>query len=315
MKKYKNINIVDSNLSHAETWKKASIMCGCRVDEGNMYKYYVPPINIWLKNIINFYEDKENSGITVFTDSCLNMSSKYNSNCKIAMILEPPIISGHAYEFVLKNEHLFDYIFTFKKDLLDKNKLKYKFMPADFVTIQDSIHGVSKKNKLISMIYSSMRGSNRDLRHTVAEKMYKNIDLYGSGTADNFLALKSDSLVDYMFSVVIENSSPFDYYYTEKILDCFVLGNVPIYHGTNSIFKFFDSRGIIIWETLKDLEEIINNINVETYYNMMPYININYHLACKYVSADDVMADLINKVINDSHYDTINDFIYKKMEP
>ena len=314
MKKFKCINIIDSNLSHADTWKKASIMCGCRVGEIDIEKYYIPPVNIWKKNMDSFYEDDENSGVTVFTDNQLERAIKYKGKYKIAMVLEPPLISQHSYGFLSRNEHIFDYIFTFKADLLSKNSIKYKFMPADFVTIQDSIHGVHEKSKLVSMIYSDLKGSNRDLRHLVANKMHQKIDLYGSGTVNKFLPLKSDSLVDYMFSVVIENSHPFDYYYTEKILDCFILGNIPIYHGTSSIFKFFDSRGILIWENLDELEKLLNTITFDMYYEMLPYVKINYEIARKYVSADDVMSKLINDVLSDRNHDTIKDFLYEKAE-
>ena len=47
-----------------------------------------------------------------------------------------------------------------------------------------------------------------------------------------------------MFSIVIENSIESDYF-TEKLLDCFLTGTIPIYVGTKTTSEYFDTDGII----------------------------------------------------------------------
>ena len=71
MKNYKTINFIDENISHAKTWKYGSIMCGCRVGEEELHKYYVPPNNIWVKKEKEFFHNEFNSGISVFSGPSL----------------------------------------------------------------------------------------------------------------------------------------------------------------------------------------------------------------------------------------------------
>jgi hypothetical protein len=47
-----------------------------------------------------------------------------------------------------------------------------------------------------------------------------------------------------MFSVVVENGM-YESYYTEKILDCFATGTIPVYLGSPDIANYFNSDGII----------------------------------------------------------------------
>lgn len=311
MSRYKKINFIDENISHASTWKHGSIMCGCRVGEESIGKYYVPPKNIWVKKQKRFFQNDTDSGISVFTDQTFCTVKNYESDFKVALILEPPIEARGAYEKILDYEGDFDFIFTFDRKLLERNINKYKFMPADFVTLQDEVHNIKEKTKHVSMVYSGMRGHNRDLRHAVGVAFENSIDLYGGGSPKGHLDLKSDSLVDYRFSVVIENSNPFDYYFTEKILDCFIVGNIPIYNGTQSIGNFFDKRGFFTWSSLEELKYILDKISEEDYVKMLPFIKINYELAKKYVSADDVMTELIYSCIENTTTNTMEKYIYK----
>jgi hypothetical protein len=70
-----------------------------------------------------------------------------------------------------------------------------------------------------------------------------------------------------MFSVAIENGF-YESYYTEKILDCFATGTIPVYKGTPDIGNFFNSDGII------DLSQEFE-VSEEIYYNKMDAIKDN----------------------------------------
>ena len=58
---------------------------------------------------------------------------------------------------------------------------------------------------------------------------------FGRGRGDMELKEKEDGLCDYMFSVAIENSNQ---YFSEKLLDCFLTGTIPIYYATPSDDKW-----------------------------------------------------------------------------
>lgn len=67
------------------------------------------------------------------------------------------------------------------------------------------------------------------------------IDIYGY---DSWIEKKNTALDDYMFSIVVENSIQ-DHYFTEKIIDCFLTGTIPVYWGARRIGEYFNSQGII----------------------------------------------------------------------
>jgi hypothetical protein len=73
------------------------------------------------------------------------------------------------------------------------------------------------------------------LRHQSVLKFKDKMDLYGRGY--NPVEYKLKCLKDYAFSLTIENTKK-DYYFTEKLIDCFMTGTVPIYWGCPSIQKF-----------------------------------------------------------------------------
>ena len=60
------------------------------------------------------------------------------------------------------------------------------------------------------------------------------VDLYGRGF--NEIVDKEEGLCDYRFSVAIENGQ-YKTYFTEKILDCFATGTIPVYLGAPKSLK------------------------------------------------------------------------------
>ena len=299
MMKKTTMNIWDGSISHSNSWKEAGLECGVRIEGSPLIK---GPENVeWIRKQHHF------DGITVFTDNFLYREAvlSVDSLVKIGLLTEPIEVHNGPYDGAEDSEDLLDFIFTFNKRLIDKDPIKYKFIPADWCCVEDISHGGKEKTKLVSMIYSPKGGIDRDLRHSVADRFGDAIDLFGGDRGET--ALKSDTLNSHMFSVAMENSID-SFYYTEKIIDCFITKNVPIYRGAQSIGDFFDERGIIQWSTLDELNDVIETLSPEKYFKMLPYITENYHIAKKYISPDDVLYDLICKCLHDKNYDTFIDF-------
>jgi hypothetical protein len=95
-----------------------------------------------------------------------------------------------------------------------------------------------------------------------------------------------DSLKDFMFSIIIENFVD-ELYFTEKILNCFATGVVPIYLGAKKITTKFNKNGIITFSTLNELEEIIKNLNAELYFSKMEAIKENFEKCQQYNLIED----------------------------
>ena len=118
-----------------------------------------------------------------------------------------------------------------------------------------------------------------DFRHQIIEKCRGRFDLYGRGFND--IDRKETGLNNYAFSVAVENCKK-DYYFTEKIIDCFRTKTIPIYWGCPSIGEFFDKRGIIQFDTIDEFENIINSLSYPKYYDVIDAVETNYKLSFKY---------------------------------
>lgn len=197
--------------------------------------------------------------------------------------LSYPKLHGKKYAWNLESKAIFDnkvlfnnldrllnyyeLIFTMDQNLIKLNPDKIKFVPAMGFWIE--IPQIYTKTKLLSMISSSkgMTDGQR-LRLKFINDNKGKFDLFGRGF--NEIKLKEEGLKDYMFSIAIENAK-YDDYFTEKILDCFASGTIPVYYGTDNISKYFNSNGII---KLEDFD--LSQLTPELYYSKMKYIKENF---------------------------------------
>ena len=178
---------------------------------------------------------------------------------KYAWLLESKYIKPQIVNQVKSNPgkflDTFEVIFTHNQELLSIDP-KFKWCPAQGYWIKES--KVYEKTKMISMISSNkMMTEGQKQRLQWVEMIGDQVDLYGRGF--NEIALKEEGLCDYMFSVVIENGF-YESYFTEKILDCFATGTIPVYLGSPDIGKYFNKDGIIdLTEEFDISEEIYNS--------------------------------------------------------
>ena len=241
------------------------------------------------------------SGVTLFIDNCISWISKYphlKTEFNVAILSETKFIKPHPYRVVVENEDKFDLILTYDSTLLKRNPSKYKFVPADTATLGRKYWGLNLENKtrFASHIYSNKQlTEGHKLRQEVARALNKSfpglVDMAGSGTGV-YTEEKGDLLAPYLFSIVIENSN-YSYYFTEKILDCFLSGTVPIYGGTSSIDNFFDAQGIIKFSDIDSLVKVLNELKknpMKQYISRFSHVIANLALAEKYCFIDDFFA-------------------------
>jgi len=198
---------------------------------------------------------------------------------KYGWIGESKYIIPHIFEEVKKNHlkyfDVFKFIFTHDKELLDLDS-RFKWVPAQGFWIKEP--KIYNKTKLISFITSNKKLTPGHLtRLDWVEKIGDQVDLYGRGF--NEIELKEEGLCDYMFSIVIENGF-YESYFTEKILDCFASGTIPVYLGTPDIKKYFNEDGIIYLSDEFDISE-------DLYYSRMNAIKENLKKVKEYEVLED----------------------------
>ena len=237
-----------------------------------------------------WYRGKDTAGdIAVITESCFNDIDSVKEKIKIALIMEPPCIRPDAYVKIKNPEFRkkFDYILTHQLDLLllDGKFRHYTYAGCWIYPHKRLLH---PKTKNISIIASSKKNApGHILRHQVISSYRDKIDgVFGNGY--DFVTNKIEALKDYRYSIVIENEKSNDWF-TEKLIDCFITGTIPIYWGTKNIGKYFNSDGII---QLNEFHELKNNIEMATkefYDERMPAILQNYETSIKYVLPEDLI--------------------------
>lgn len=232
---------------------------------------------------------------TVYIDQQLDRQLLNPNVNNYGWLLESEAIVPGIYQKVKKNPQMylnkFKYIFTFDEELLKYND-RFKFCYASGSWIQDENKKIYEKTKLISCIASHKnKTKGHQLRIKIANELKNNLDLYGRIPGGKVLPKKELGLNDYMFSVAIENDLT-DSYFTEKILDCFVTGTIPIYSGCKSIGKFFDERGIIRLDDSFDIKSITKDL----YQEKLEYVKSNFETCIQnYTIMED---DILYKIIS-----------------
>jgi len=135
-----------------------------------------------------------------------------------------------------------------------------------------------KKNKMISMISSTKNFlSGHKFRINVLNSVKDIVDVYGRGF--NEITTKEEGLLDYHYSIAIENDDT-DNYFSEKLIDCFMTCTIPIYWGSNYAYTVFNPNGIINLKNYSNFRDI-KNILKQQYYDNLSAIEENYFIAQK----------------------------------
>lgn len=232
--------------------------------------------------------DSDPDDTIFFTDLCTIFVEKIPCKYKVAMLIDPEVIIGEAYKYIRKYHRNFHYVLTHDRQLLDMLGNKGLWFPPSTTWIKN--RGVYEKNKHASMFASTKRSTPKQIfRCDIADHLgryFDQVDVFGI-LREHELEFKDDGLRDYMFSIVVENSDVPDYF-SEKILDCFATGTVPIYNGMKNIGNYFDANGIITFDTIGELEIILNNLSYYAYLKRENSIMINFDIVNRYlISTDD----------------------------
>ena len=243
---------------------------------------------LWKKSkYIEWDFESTNNPITFYVDRQIVQGLADNVETKkYAWLLESRLIVPDLVEFVTQNLDkildTYEIIFTHDSRLLTLNE-KFKWTPAyGFYIEEPRLH---QKTKLLSMVTSNKTMTkNHMFRNYLATQWREKLDLYGRGY--NEIDKKEEGLVDYMFSIAIENDC-YKTYFTEKITDCFAVGTIPVYLGTPDIGEHFNTNGIIIMNKNFD----INSLTKELYCSKIEAVKDNFNRVLQY----DVLEDWIYK--------------------
>jgi len=248
------------------------------------------------KNFV--WEHNANCPILVCFEPSYNIKDIEKINAKkFLWLCESKEIYSNIYSDILNNLNSFKdkyiKIFTHDKSILQIDPI-FEYCPPASNKSWIRLKKINYKTKLTSMICSGKnKTSGHKFRNSLMGFFKKEklpVDLYGKSI--KYIEHKETALADYCFSFVVENGK-YSNYYTEKIMDCFATGTIPIYHGSPEIFDLFNKDGIILLEDKIDFSML-----TEDYYHSRIHAVVdNFEREHDHPIADDFLYDQIIKFI------------------
>jgi glycosyltransferase involved in cell wall biosynthesis len=165
---------------------------------------------------------------------------------------EPPT---KAHQVLHRGQGQNSLVLTSDEALVARQDVGRRFVLAPAITRAWSVRksydelqatAIADKPRRLSWVTSNLtllRGHR--YRLAFLEKLKKEVefDLFGRGFRP--LDDKWDGLAPYRYSIAFENTRA-DYYFTEKLMDCFVAETMPIYYGSPLIAKFFPPESMVL---------------------------------------------------------------------
>jgi hypothetical protein len=194
----------------------------------------------------------------------------------------------------------FDLILTWKQVVLDNCPNAEKFLFGG-KTINDNKLILYKKNQISYLTSNKNFTSGHTFRQNIWEFFNTN-DFEGDY---QFLLHKSPPRIDKelifnnaKFSIIVENTNQHNYF-SEKLIDCISTRTIPIYCGCPNISEYFDMNGILVFNTIEELVDIITNLSSDYYEQYIDVMEKNYQTSKQYWDYYGRIGNKIKEKLND----------------
>ena len=213
---------------------------------------------------------------------------------KFALFMESPAIVPQDYEIFTKHTGLekeFDAIFTMDERMLDSLPNAKFFIQCANLWISELVpNRHSMKTKNVSILSSAKQMCDLHKARIACAERCKRLNLadtFGTFDGGGFVNTK-DTLEQYRYSIIFENDIR-DFWFTEKITNCFATQTIPIYLGARKIDQFFNPDGIITItpDDALNIEKVLKQCTPEEYERRLPAIIDNYNRALEYRNMGD----------------------------
>lgn len=195
--------------------------------------------------------------------NCDQLDYKYKNSIKIAYYTESIIpdfnfadysIGFHNLNFLDRYFRKTTLIWIFQRRYLNiKNRI--------FEKVRKKVYRSKIRKKFCAAVISNYRSSDRFRIKFINElNKYKKVDM-GGKYKNNVGKIKNkiSFLSHYKFSIAMENSEG-QGYVSEKILDSFFAGTIPIYYGGYTVDEFINPKSYILIKNENDLLKKIEYI-------------------------------------------------------
>lgn len=176
--------------------------------------------------------------------------------------------------------------------------------------------------------YVCSNGNADNMRDYIYDKLSTYKEIASGGRYRNNIG-KPDGVEDkldfqkqYKFALALENAS-YKGYTTEKLIEAFAAGGIPIYWGDPDVIKYFNNKAFINLMDYSTIEEAIEEIkridNDQELYNMYlsePALIADYHLEAEVSKLEKFLCHIVEQPIEDARrrisnvwYDSISNIV------
>lgn len=234
-------------------------------------------INFIIKILKNKYKIKisnKNPDYLIYNVfGCNHTKLIYNNSIKIAIFTENQIPDFNIADYAISNSHI-NYLDRHLNNpyyLINILKLVNNY---NFKIIRNKVIKSQKKNKFCAAVISNFWHTDNVRLDFINElNKYKIVDMGGQYKNNvGYISNKIKFLFSYKFSIAMENTEG-DGYVSEKIIESFLAGTIPIYYGSYMIDEFINLNSFILIKGKEDMNKKIEYIkNIDNNYNLFQYI-------------------------------------------
>ena len=230
--------------------------------------------------ISNNFKDRDKD-VSISIDT---VERNEGSDVKIFVQIEPQSIRKSA-PLIIRDQDKFDLILAWDEEILNSCKNSKRFIYGDLWVDMDTLV-FNKKDKVSFLMSNKSWTQGHKLRHE-AHSIVDRITVCDGFIVDRHMSpprLPSKNIIfeEYKYSVIIENEKKKNWI-TEKLIDCLATKTIPIYWGAQNVGEFFNTDGIIQFDTVEDLKDILTSgLSSEKYKSLESVMDYNSKEALKY---------------------------------
>ena len=255
------VNNSNNNLSKKESLHKKKISYYI-ID--NMPSFYTIPQYKLLKKILKrkyILEIKSDNPDYIIFDvfGCSHLDEIYQNSIKIAFFTENQIPDFNIADYAIGQSHIIYLDRYFKRSYF--LGLLFTFNNRYLQLIRKKVLNSHKRKKFCAAVISNNIITDYFRLEFIEElNKYKNIDMGGSYKNNvGYIKNKIKFLSSYKFSIAMENTEG-NGYLSEKIIESFMSGTIPIYYGDYMVDEYINTKSFILIRDKNDMFKKIDYI-------------------------------------------------------
>lgn len=226
--------------------------------------YQLPQINLLIKILKKKFIVKivkNNPDYLIYNVfGCRHLQKSFENSIKIAFLTENIIPDFNLADYALGQSHL-SYIDRYFKRSYFLGILYFKFNNKYFKIVRKKVLKNPLRKKFCAAVISNIHRTDGFRLYFIEQlKKYKSVDMGGKYKNNvGYIRDKMEFLSSYKFSIEMENTNG-DGYLSEKVIQSFLAGTIPIYYGDYMADEYINLKSLILIEGKKDMFKKIEYI-------------------------------------------------------